>query len=279
MAADIRVGFSGWTFEAWRGDFYPKGLVQKRELEYASRQVNSIEVNGTFYSLQKPESFQNWASQVPEDFVFAVKAPQYITHVRRLKDCATPLHNFLASGPLSLGARLGPILWQFPPNVTLKDDRFEKFIKLLPHTAKDAAKAAKKHDAKMEGRAWTKVTGDFPVRHAFEFRHPSFNNADFLAFLKAHNVAAVMTHASARAPGFEEATADFVYLRFHGEGKGYAKGYPPAEIKEWAQRFRAWAKQGKPVFAYFGTEAKAYAPFDAVKMMQELSAVPRKRAA
>src|SRR4051812_12799907 len=128
----IRIGFSGWTYIPWRGKFYPKGLTQKKELEYASRQVNSIEINGTFYGLQKPNSFQQWYSQVPEDFVFAVKGGQYITHVLRLKEADEALANFFASGLLCLKEKLGPILWQFPPNVMLKDNRFEKFIQLLP---------------------------------------------------------------------------------------------------------------------------------------------------
>lgn len=122
------IGISGWTFPGWRGSFYPEDLPQRRELEYASRKLNSIEINGTFYSLQKPATFQNWYDQTPNDFLFSVKAPQFITHVLRLKESAEPLANFFASGLLCLKEKLGPVLWQFPPNVMLKDDRFEKFL-------------------------------------------------------------------------------------------------------------------------------------------------------
>ena len=185
------IGISGWTFPDWRGTFYPEELVQRRQLEFASRRLNSIEINGTFYSLQKPASFQNWYQQTPQDFVFAVKAPQFITHILRLKNVKEPLANFFASGLLCLKEKMGPILWQFPPNVMLKDDRFDKFLKLLPCDAKTAARMARGHGKKVEGRAYTKASGEFRVRHAFEFRHKSFLNKDFLATLQAHNVAFV----------------------------------------------------------------------------------------
>lgn len=265
----IRVGMSGWTHEGWRDDFYPKGLPQKRELEYASRKVNSIEVNGTFYGLLKPESFQSWYEQVPSDFVFAIKGGQYLTHVRRLKEVEEPLANFFASGLLCLGKKLGPILWQFPPNVMLKDNRFEKFLKLLPHTSAEAAELAAQHTDKMEGRAWTTALGPHPVRHAFEFRHKSFNNPDFLAMLTAHNVAAVITHASGNSAGIEDLTADFAYVRLHGEDAKFKKGYTPDVIREWTKKVEGWSKT-RDVFAYFGTDAKEYAPFDAMNLMKAL---------
>ena len=272
--AEIRIGMSGWTYKPWRGGFYPESLTQKRELEYASRQVSSIEINGTFYSLQKPSSFQSWHDQTPDSFVFAVKGGQYMTHVLRLKEIADPLANFFASGLLCLGRKLGPVLWQFPPNVMLKDDRFEKFLKLLPHDAKSAARLAKQHTDKMEGKAWTKAVADHPVRHAFEFRHKSFNNPDFLAMLREHNVAAVITHASGRSAGIEEPTANFVYVRLHGEGPEFADGYPAAVIDEWAKKIRVWARAGKDVFAYFGTEAKEHAPGDALQLLKRLKLAP-----
>src|SRR5437868_528100 len=184
--AKIFIGMSGWTYPDWRGRFYPKGVTQKQELHYASRQLNSIEINGTFYSLQKPESFRRWHDETPENFVFSVKAPQYITHIRRLKDCAEPLANFLASGLLCLGEKMGPILWQFPPSVMLKDDRFEKFLKLLPFDSKSALKLAKKHGAKVEGRSYLHVSGDYPMRHAFEFRNDSFMNEGFIELLREY---------------------------------------------------------------------------------------------
>ncbi len=267
------VGISGWTFPGWRGTFYPKDLTQKRELQYASRQLSSIEINGTFYSLQRPETFQRWSDQVPENFIFAVKAPQYITHIRRLKEVAEPLANFFASGLLCLRKKLGPILWQFPPNVMLKDDRFEKFLRLLPQDAKSASRLARKHGKKVEGRAFTKAQGDFKVRHAFEFRHKSFLNKDFVDLLREHNVAFVFAHEGGeRAPYTEDPTADFIYARLHGEGKRFKKGYPDREIAEWASKISHWNRKGLDAFVYFSNEAKVYSPNGATKLLKKLGA-------
>ena len=285
--AKIYIGMSGWTYPGWRGDFYPKNLVQKNELAFASRQVNSIEINGTFYSLQKPESFQKWHDETPEDFCFSVKAPQYITHIRRLKDVKEPLANFMASGLLCLGEKMGPLLWQFPPNVMLKDDRFEKFLKMLPHDAKSAAKLAKQHSSRVDGRNFIKALGDFPVRHAFEFRHPSFKNPDFLKLLKKHNVAVVFAHSGEKSPYMEDLTADFIYARMHGQEAKYKKGYT-SEIIAWlADRVETWTEGRQPkdaevtllekpkvikrdAFIYFDTEIKEYAPSDARHLAQRL---------
>ncbi len=285
------VGISGWTFPGWRGVFYPKGLPQRQELEFASRSLNSIEINGTFYSLQKPASFQSWSAQAPEDFQFAVKAPQFITHVLRLKEVEEPLANFFASGLLCLGKKLGPILWQFPPFVTWKDDRFERFLKLLPHDSRSAADLARQHGPKMKDRAWTEADTKFPVRHALELRHPSFAHPDFLRLLKSHGVAFVVAHAGGKAPFVEETTADFAYVRLHGDGDRYAKGYPDREIRHWGEKVEAWlggkhaadaapllpapAKAPKrDVFVYFSNEAKVHSPAGARKLLQCLGIAP-----
>lgn len=269
--AKSRVGISGWTFPGWRGTFYPKDLVQKKELEFASRSVNSIEINGTFYALQKPHSFQHWYQQTPSDFQFSVKAPQFMTHVLRLKEIEEPLANFFASGLLCLKEKLGPILWQFPPFVMLKDDRFENFLKLLPHDAKSASRLAKKHGEKVEGRAHTEAKGPFAVRHAFEFRHKSFLNPDFIAMLKAYNVSFVVAHEGGKnAPYTEETTADFVYVRLHGEGKKYAKGYSATEIAQWAKKIKNWNQAGTDTFVYFSNEAKVYSPTGALQLLKLL---------
>lgn len=285
--AQIRIGMSGWTFDGWRGDFYPDKLVQKRELEYASRQVNSIEVNGTFYSLQKPETFQRWHDEVPEDFVFSIKAPQYITHVRRLKEVAEPLATFLASGLFCLKEKLGPILWQFPPNVTLKDDRFEKFLKLLPQDSKHASKIAKKHSSRIEGRSVTKAQGDYPFRHAFEFRHPSFMKPEFIDLLREHGVALVFAHSGLKSPYSEDLTADFVYARMHGQEDKYKKGYSESDLDWWARRVQRWTEGKQPedaqcvskakhkplkrdAFIYFDNEAKETAPHNALSLRKKL---------
>jgi uncharacterized protein YecE (DUF72 family) len=287
MAAKIYVGMSGWTFPGWRGDFYPKGLTHKRELEYASRQVNSIEINGTFYSLQKPESFQRWYEEAPTDFVFSLKAPQYITHIRRLQDVVEPLANFFASGVFCLREKMGPILWQFPPSVMLKDDRFEQFLRLLPYDSKSAARLARQHGSKVEGRSHTEVHGDFAVRHAFEFRHDSFVNEGFIEMLREYGVAVVFAHSGSKSPYMEDLTADFVYARMHGQESEYKNGYTSEALTWLAGRVGAWTKGGqavdahcvsdsKPkkvardVFVYFDTENKVRAPFDALNLRKKL---------
>ena len=283
----IRIGMSGWTFDGWRNDFYPKGLVQKKELEYASRKVNSIEVNGTFYALQKPPTFQRWYQETPDDFCFSLKAPQYITHIRRLKDVADPVANFFASGIFCLKEKMGPLLWQFPPNVTLKDDRFEKFLELLPYDSKSASRLAKKHSEKMEGRSFVDVEGDYPIRHAFEFRHPSFMNPDFINLLRQYGVAIVFAHSGLKSPYMEDLTADFVYARMHGQEAQYKKGYPDKVLSWWSERVQNWTQGKQPrdaqcvsdikpkavkrdAFIYFDTEEKSYAPYDALRLMELL---------
>ncbi len=266
------VGISGWNFPAWRGMFYPKDLVQRRELEFASRALTSIEINGTSYSLQRPSTFEAWYRETPdENFCFAVKAPQYITHVRRLKDCEEPLANFFASGLLHLKHKLGPILWQFPPFVMLKDDRFEKFFDMLPFTGKEAAKLAKKHGDKVEGRSFTEAPADLQIRHAFEFRHKSFLDPKFMKLMKKHNIAFVCAHGAAeKSPYTEEPTADFTYARLHGEGKKFAKGYPDKELAAWAKRAQGWNKAGIDSFVYLSNEAKEYSPASALKLTELL---------
>src|SRR5688500_1449800 len=185
----LRIGISGWTYAGWRGVFYPSGLAQKRELEYASRQFNSIEINGTFYSLQRPSSFALWYDQTPGRFQFAIKGSRFITHMKKLKDVETPLANFFASGLLCLKEKLGPLLWQLPPVLAFDPDRIENFFKLLPHTTRDAAKLAKRHDQRLEGRSWTKADADRPVRHTMEVRHESFRDERFVRLLRKYRVA------------------------------------------------------------------------------------------
>lgn len=288
MNSKIYIGMSGWTFPGWRGgQFYPKGLVQKKELEYASRHVNSIEINGTFYALQKPESFQRWHDETPKDFVFAIKAPQYITHVKRLKEVAEPLATFLASGLLCLGEKMGPILWQFPPNVMLKDDRFEKFLQMLPFDSKSAAHLAKKHGSVIKGHAVTEAHGDFQVRHAFEFRNDSFRDEGFIEMLREYGVAVVFAHSGEKSPYMEDVTADFIYARMHGQETKFKKGYTAEAIDWLAKRVTQWAQGGQPAdaqcvtetkpkktardaYIYFDSEFKESAPGSAQSLMQRL---------
>jgi uncharacterized protein YecE (DUF72 family) len=285
---EIRVGISGWTYAPWRGKFYPAGFPQKRELEYASRQVNSIEINGSFYSLQRPESYLSWYDATPEGFVFSVKAGRFITHIKRLKDVETPLANFFASGILCLREKLGPILWQLPPSFRYDRSRLEQFFRLLPRTAAAAELVACKHDSRLDGRAWTRARGVGRLRHALEVRHSSFENAEFVALLRKHDIALVVADTAGKWPFMEEITSDFIYVRLHGDAQLYVSGYGPAAINAWAKKVRVWSRgrapaeakliapplnpqpKGRDVFVYFDNDFKAHAPFDALSLAHRL---------
>jgi uncharacterized protein YecE (DUF72 family) len=268
-----RIGISGWTYPPWRRVFYPEGLPQRRELEFASRQVGSIEINGTFYALQQPESFRSWAEQTPEGFVFSVKGGRFITHLKKLRDVDTALANFIASGVLALGAKLGPLLWQLPPNLGYDAERVEAFLSLLPRTTGEAAELAAAHDERVAGRAWVTTDADRPLRHAIEVRHASYETPSFLALLRAYGVAAVTADTAGKWPFIEEQTADFSYLRLHGAEELYASGYSEAALDTWAGKVRTWG-QGRDVFVYFDNDVKVRAPFDAMGLMRRLGLEP-----
>lgn len=252
---------SGWTFPGWRGGFYPKGLPQKQELAFAATQVTSIEINGTFYRVQKPSSFKAWYDATPKNFVFSLKAPQYVTHIRRAIDVETPIANFLASGVFLLKEKLGPLLWQFPPNLTLKDNRIEKLAALLPKTPAQAAKLAARHSDWLDASAVTSARGVKQIRHAFEFRHPSFFNKDFLQILRAHGIAIVFAHGGDPELFTQDPTAAFVYCRMHGEGRDYTKGYAPKTLRAWTKTLQSL--RVPEAFVYFDTEKKKFSPQDA----------------
>lgn len=286
---ELRIGISGWTYPPWRGVFYPEKWPQKRELEYASRQVNSIEINGTFYSLQRPESFEAWREATPEGFVFAVKGGRFITHMRRLKNIEAPLANFFASGVLRLGGKLGPILWQLPPNFVYDRPRLEAFFCLLPRDTEAAAALARRHDERLKGRAWTKAEEKLPLRHAMEVRHSSFENEEFIGLLRDHDIGLVVADTAGKWPFMEDVTSDFVYVRLHGDEKLYVSGYSDGALKGWARKIRAWARGSTPagaklagprprarkgvrdVFVYFDNDVKVHAPFDAMKLARWLA--------
>ncbi len=281
----IRVGISGWTYPPWRGTFYPAGLRQKDELAYAAGKFASIEVNGTFYGLQRPDSFAAWAAVVPPDFVFSVKAPRFITHIRRLRDVAVPVANFLGSGILRLGARLGPILWQLPPTLKFDAETIEAFLAMLPHDTDAAAEMARGHDARLDGRAWTQTDARRPLRHAMEVRHDSFRDDAFVALLRRHGVALVCADTP-EWPRLGDVTADFIYARLHGSEQLYASGYDDAAIAAWAARAATWARGGTPadlacvataaplaprdVFFYFDNDQKVLSPRDAAALAARL---------
>jgi uncharacterized protein YecE (DUF72 family) len=284
----IRIGISGWTYAPWRGHFYPEDLPHRQELAYASRIFSSIEVNGTFYGLQRPDAFARWAAETPDDFVFSVKAPRFMTHIRRLREPGAPLANFLASGLLRLGAKLGPILWQFPPNFRFDAELMSAFLELLPHDTPAAADLAKAHDPRLDGRAWVETDRARPMRHAIEIRNESFRDEAFVRLLRAHNVALVCAD-TVEWPRLMDITSDFVYCRLHGSEELYRSGYDRAAIDRWAARARAWSlgqpmldgefvdkhslhSEPRDVFLYFDNTDKLRAPGDAETLMQRLGA-------
>ncbi len=219
---EIRIGIGGWVFPDWRGTFYPKGLAQARELAYAATRLTSIEINGTYYGSQKPESFRRWHDETPDGFVFSVKAPRFATVRRVLAEARPTVERFFGSGVMELKDKLGPVNWQFMPTKAFDRDDFAAFLALLPKT--------------VDGR---------PIRHAVEVRHASFRSPDFVALARAHGVAIVIA-GDAEYPQIADLTAPFVYARIMGTAAGEAAGYPPEALDRWAARARQWAA-GKPV--------------------------------
>ena len=288
LPGHIRIGISGWTYKPWRGDFYPQGLPQKKELAYAASLFPSIEINGTFYSLQRPSSFATWAEQTPEDFVFSIKASRYITHMLKLRNAEQALANFFASGLLALGQKLGPILWQFPPNFQFNAARLEDFFALLPRDTHAAAAIAQGHDERLKGRAYTAPGRKHLIRHAMEIRHPSFVTPDFVALLRRHSIALVCAD-TVEWPLLMDVTSDFLYCRLHGSEVLYTSGYGDQALDQWAARIATWACGGevpggyhaspKPacqrpardVYIYFDNDAKVHAPKDAQALIKRIT--------
>jgi uncharacterized protein YecE (DUF72 family) len=296
-ARRIRIGVSGWRYPPWRGVFYPAGLPQRLELRYAASVFPTVELNGSFYSLQRPESWARWRDETPESFVFSVKGPRFITHMLKLRGVEQPLANFLASGVLALGPKLGPILWQFPPRWGFDPKRFERFLALLPRNTEAALRLARRRHPRMHGRSRLAIDRPRPLRHAVEIRHESFLDARFLAMLRAHRVALVVAETARRWPMPCDVTADFVYLRLHGDRELYRSGYGPAALSRWAARIAAWHAGGEPeelpvgavriggpapprpagrdVYCYFdNTDVKLRAPADARALMRRLGLAP-----
>jgi uncharacterized protein YecE (DUF72 family) len=289
-AGRIRVGIAGWKYAPWRGSFYPKGLVQRRELEYASRALPCIEINSTFYRLQQPSTFANWYAETPDDFVFSVKAPKRITHEKRLHDVDESIARFLASGIFELGEKLGPILWQLPPNFRFDAALLEAFLASLPHSASEANAFVMKHDLHVDTKVLDKASQ--PLRHALEIRNESFVDPDFIAMLRQHNVAMVVADTGGRWPEFEDVCADFMYLRLHGADELYTSGYSDDALDHWTARIKAWASGSEPVdarrisdqsapvrpqrdvFCFFDNTMKDEAPTNARRVLERLGIAP-----
>lgn len=266
-----RIGISGWNYPPWRGRFYPTGLPHRRELGYVAERLNSVEINGSFYSLQRPSSYQLWYAQTPDEFVFSVKGGRFITHMKKLADVTTPLANFFASGVLALRDKLGPMLWQLPPTLGFDSERLATFFALLPRSTSEAAWLARRHDERLTGRALVDADADRPMRHALEVRHRSFVTPAFLDLLREHDIAVVVADTAGRWPRIVEVTAaQFAYVRLHGDVELYTSGYSAAALDEWAARVRGWMEQGLDTYVYFDNDVKAHAPFDAMALAERL---------
>jgi uncharacterized protein YecE (DUF72 family) len=264
MGGQIHIGVGGWTFEPWRGVFYPDGLPQSKELEYASRQLTSIEINGTYYSLQSPETFRKWREATPKGFVFSVKGSRFCTNRKVLADSKAALERFMGQGVLELEDRLGPLLWQFAPTKKFEPDDFAAFLDNLPPRA-----------------------GGQRLRHAVEVRHDSFRSPEFLRLLRERNIGLVYAEHFTY-PEMADVTADFVYARLQKGSDDIETAYPEDQLQAWAGRLRAWAAGGGPddlpridpgqalkktprdVFAYVIHEGKVRAPAAAKALIQKV---------
>lgn len=282
---NIRIGISGWRYKPWRCTFYPEGLVQRQELEFASRKLNSIEINGTFYSLQRPQSFAAWFDSTPADFQFSIKGTRFITHIRRLKDVEEPLANFFAQGLLRLGDKLGPILWQFPPSFKFDAERMETFFALLPQSREAAADLGRKHGKYLNGRIWLEIEKNEKLHHVIEIRNESFVDEKFVALLRKYQIGLVKAD-TVEWPLLMDVTSDVIYCRLHGSEELYASGYNDEALDIWAKRVLVWshgeevedgrkasAKHGpkrraRDVFVYFDNDVKIRAPYDAQKLQK-----------
>lgn len=263
-AGTIRVGIGGWNFEPWEGSFYPLGLPKKRQLEFAGKELRTIEVNGTYYSSQKPETFAKWAAEVPDGFIFSLKASRFVTNRKVLSEAGESMERFLTQGLTELGDRLGPILWQFAPTKKFEPDDFEGFLKLLPER-QDGLK----------------------LRHVVEVRHPSFQVPDFVALLDKYKVAVVLAE-HADYPMIADVTADFVYARLQKGSDEVKTCYPPEGLNRWADRLKSFAAGDEPaglekseperkpegmprdVFAFFITSGKVNAPNGARELQKRV---------
>lgn len=281
------IGISGWRYGPWRGTFYPKDLAQKHELEYAASKFNSIEINGSFYSLQRPDSYRTWYQQTPKDFVFSLKGGRFITHMKKLRDVETAVANYFASGVLGLKEKFGPILWQFPDMMPCDLDRFSDFFELLPKDTEAAAKLATNHNAKLKHGALTQTDRRRRIRYAVEIRRQECLTPEFLRLLRKHRVAFCFADTAGKWPYTEDLTADFVYIRLHGAEELYASGYSDSMLDWWADRIRAWSsgkepadarrilgsatkRAGRDIYVYFDNDAKVKAPFDAMGLAARL---------
>lgn len=283
----VRIGTSGWRYAEWRGSFYPEGLARRRELAWTARRFDSIEINGSFYSLLTPRAYARYYDETPPGFLFAVKGGRFITHFKALANVETALANFFASGVLRLREKLGPVLWQVPARMRFDAGRIRAFLEMLPRDTAAAARMARRHDARLEGRAWTRVDRSRRLRHAFEARSAELFTPEMVRIARDTGTALVVSDA-ASWPRTEEVTAGFVYVRLHGSTETYASRYGERELDDWAERIRRWRggaepedarritdrrppkRKGRDVYVYFDNDAHGHAPHDALRLAERL---------
>lgn len=265
------IGISGYDYKGWRGQFYPETLPAREWLRYASRAFNSIELNGTFYSLKSPDVFRRWVSETDDGFLFAVKGGRFITHNLKLRNAETALGNFYASGVLALGRKTGPFLWQLPATYRFDRERLDSFMRDLPRNSTEGQSVARQHDDRLRRGALVTAAERVPYRHAFEVRHVTYFNDEFYDLLRTHRCAFVIADTAGRYPYAEEVTADFVYVRLHGSRELYVSGYTDEELDEWAARIGNWRSNGCDVYVYFDNDAKVHAPFDARRLAERIA--------
>lgn len=283
-SGSVRIGISGWRYPGWRGVFYPEKLAQRRELEFAATQFSTIEINGTFYSLQKPEHFARWRDETPDNFIFSMKGSRFITHMLKLRSVEAPLANYFASGMLELGEKFGPVFWQFAPQMRYDRERFQSFFKLLPRSRREAASLVQRHATRgSTGR----VKADGAIRHCVEIRHESFAVPGFIDLLREHDIGLVVAD-TVEWPLLMDTTSNFVYCRLHGSEQLYASGYESNALDIWADRISAWSTgvkaagryvrdepadgRARDVFVYFDNDMNVRAPFDAQSLIGKLEA-------
>ena len=282
----VRIGISGWVYKNWDGVFYPSWVKKSKKLEFASRVFSTIEINGTFYSLQNKKNYEKWYRQTPDDFIFSVKANRYITHIKKLKNVKTSIANFFSSGPLALKEKLGPILWQCPPGLIFEAKKIEDFLKILPKNFKDAIKLCSKADIPKKEQ-YLKYVKNFKIKHALEVRNITFVNSDFINLLRKYNVALVFSDNTGLWPYFEDVTSDFIYIRLHGHSKMYTSRYDQKSLNLWSKKIDSWRKGHQPknkntitkdkialkerdVFVYFDNDKKIFAPSNAMELMERI---------
>jgi uncharacterized protein YecE (DUF72 family) len=286
MVGRACIGVSGWSYKAWAGSFYPPGLPKKRQLEHIGSVFDTVEVNGSFYSLLSPRTYRSWYEQTPPGFVFAVKGSRFITHNKKLGDVEVPLANFFASGVLALEDKLGPFLWQLSSNLRFDGDRLRHFLELLPRTAGGAAGLARRHDARVKAPL-TDVERDRQLRHAIEPRHESFFTDEAVRVMRGAGVGLVVSDSGSWEMA-EEVTAGFVYVRLHGTPSTYASRYGDPALDRWAGKVRHWLDGRQPsdarritervpprrksydVYVYFDNDARGHAPHDALRLRERL---------